>query len=119
MSGRSIEAKALYSFCIRNRVPDDYLLRLIDRFVDLASICSERRLFDEVYLKLAYCRFCRSDLDGIVPDLSIFINDRNGRFHDSILQHQPHRSSVDARMVSHRQADQSDIMAELPQHTPH
>lgn len=49
------------------------------------SIRLERRLCEEVHLKLAYRWFCRLDLDGAVPDDSTFSEKRHGRFRDSDL----------------------------------
>ena len=82
-------------FSLKRHVPDNHLLRKIDRFVDLSEVrahlepyysetgrqlmtrmlivgyCfgirSERRLCEEVRLNLAYRWFCRLGLDGDVP----------------------------------------------------
>jgi transposase len=49
------------------------------------GIRSERRLCEEVHLNLAYRWFCRSGLDGDVPDHSTFSKNRHGRFRESNL----------------------------------
>ena len=49
------------------------------------GIRSERRLFQEVHLNLAYRWFCRLGLDGDVPDHSTFSKTRHGRFRESDL----------------------------------
>jgi IS5 family transposase len=49
------------------------------------GIRSERRLCEEVHLKLAYRWFCRLGLDGDIPDHSTFSKNRHGRFRDSDL----------------------------------
>lgn len=46
------------------------------------GIRSERRLYEEVHLNLAY-RFCKLDLDDPVPDHSTFSKNRHGRFRES------------------------------------
>ena len=46
---------------------------------------SERRLCEEVHIKLAHRRFCRLGLDGGVPDHSTFSKNRHGRFRQSDL----------------------------------
>jgi len=52
------------------------------------GIRSERRLCDEVHVKLAYRWFCRLGLEGDVPDHSTFSKNRHGRFRDSdLLRH--------------------------------
>ena len=123
MLGPKQEAQGalFYEFSIDDHVPQDHLLRTIDRFVDLSSIgphlaefhshtgrpsndpellirmllhghClgirSERRLFDEVHLNLAFRWFCRLDLSDPVPNHSTFSKNRQGRFRDSdLLRH--------------------------------
>jgi transposase len=47
------------------------------------GIRSERRLCDEVHLKLAYRWFCRLSLEDKVPDHSSFSKNRHGRFRES------------------------------------
>jgi transposase len=49
------------------------------------GIRSERRLYEEVHLNLAYRWFCRLGLDGEVPDHSTFSKNRHGRFRQSDL----------------------------------
>jgi hypothetical protein len=82
MGERRVMQEALfYGFSLERHVPDNHLLRKIDRFVDL----SERRLCEEVHLNLAYRWFCRLGLDGDVPDHSTFSKNRHGRFRESDL----------------------------------
>jgi hypothetical protein len=47
------------------------------------GIRSERRLWEEVHLNLAYRWFCRLGLDGHVPDHSTFSKNRHGRFREA------------------------------------
>src|SRR3954447_22735343 len=49
------------------------------------GIRSERRLWAQVHLNLAYRWFCRLGLEGDVPDHSTFSKNRHGRFRDSGL----------------------------------
>ncbi|EEX11953.1 transposase IS4 family protein [Citreicella sp. SE45] len=52
------------------------------------GIRSERRLCEEVHLKLACRWFCRLDLSDRVPDHSTFSKNRHGRFRESeLLRH--------------------------------
>ncbi len=46
------------------------------------GIRSERRLYEEVNMNLAYRWFCRLSLDDQVPDHSTFSKNRHGRFRD-------------------------------------
>jgi transposase len=42
MMGRQVAAPQLfYEFCLDDHVPDDHLLRRVDRFVDLESVRTE------------------------------------------------------------------------------
>src|SRR3954451_25324682 len=50
-----------------------------------SGVRSERRLYEEVHLNLAYRWFCRLGLEGRVPDHSTFSKSRHGRFRDSDL----------------------------------
>lgn len=47
------------------------------------GIRSGRRLCEEVHLNLAYRWFCRSGLEGKVPDHSTSSENRHGRFRGS------------------------------------
>ena len=47
------------------------------------GIRSERRLWEEVELNLAYRWFCRLSIEDEVPDHSTFSKNRHGRFRDS------------------------------------
>ncbi len=123
MMGSRQEAQSalFYEFSLEDHVPQDHVLRSIDRFVDLTSlrthlaefyshtgrpsvdpellirmllvgycfgIRSERRLFEEVHLNLAYRWFCRLDLTDRIPDHSTFSKNRHGRFRASeLLRH--------------------------------
>src|ERR1700722_4934094 len=122
MGERRVMQEALfYGFSLERHVPDDHLLRKIDRFVDLSEVrahlgpyysetgrpsidpellirmllvgycfgnLSERRLWEEVHLNLAYRWFCRLELDADVPDHSTFSKNRHGRFRESdLLRH--------------------------------
>lgn len=115
MGCQAAPAQLFYDFSLDEHVPDDHLLRRIDRHLDLdgirtqvkpyysstgtprsillivgysTGIRSERRLCEEVHLNLAYRWFCRLGLDGKVPDHSSFSKNRHGRFRQSdILRH--------------------------------
>ena len=118
MMGPKQEAQPalFYAFSLEDHVPQDHLLRSIDRFVDLGGIraqladfyshtgrpsvdpelligyCfgirSERRLCEEVHLNLACRWFCRLDLNDRIPDHSTFSKNRHGRFRESeLLRH--------------------------------
>ena len=47
------------------------------------GIRSERRLWEEVHLKLAYRRFCRLEVADYIPDHFTSSKNRHGRFRDS------------------------------------
>jgi hypothetical protein len=64
------------------------------------GIRSERRLCDEVHLKLAYRWFCRLSLNEPVPDHSTFSKNRHGRFRQSDL----FRRSEHPDQVKHQKA---------------
>ncbi len=49
------------------------------------GIRSERGLCEEVHLILAYCWFCRFNLNDRVPDHSTFSKNRHRRFRESEL----------------------------------
>src|SRR3954453_1979010 len=121
MGMQTAPAQLFYDFCLDDHVPEDHLLRRIDRFLDLEKVrtelkpfysnigrpsidpelmmrmlivgyCmgirSERRLWGEIHLNLAYRWFCDLGLDGRVPDHSTFSRNRHGRFRQSdILRH--------------------------------
>jgi transposase len=73
-----------YSETGRPSIDPELLIRML-----LVGYCygirSERRLCEEVHLNLAYRWFCRSGLDGAIPDHSTFSKNRHGRFRDSDL----------------------------------
>jgi transposase len=58
----------------------------------------ERRLCEELELRLAYRWFCRLDLDDKVPDHSTFSVNRHGRFRDSDILRQVFEAVVRACM---------------------
>src|SRR6202165_4375497 len=73
-----------YSHTGRPSIDPQLLIRML-----IVGYCfgirSERRLCEEVHLKLAYRWFCRLGLEGCVPDHSTFSKNRHGRFRDSDL----------------------------------
>jgi transposase len=73
-----------YSSVGRPSVDPELMIRML-----LIGYClgirSERRLCEEVHLKLAYRWLCRLGLDGRVPDHSTFSKNRHGRFRESDL----------------------------------
>jgi len=75
-----------YSSIGRPSIDPELMIRML-----LIGYCfgirSERRLYDEVHLNLAYRWFCRLDLDGAVPDHSTFSKNRHGRFRETDLFH--------------------------------
>ena len=110
------QGQFLYHFNLDDHIPDDHLLRQIDRVLDLSplrahlapfyshtgrpsidpelmirmlligycyGIRSERRLYEEVNMNLAYRWFCRLSLEDQAPDHSTFSKNRHGRFRDS------------------------------------
>src|SRR6201987_309919 len=78
------ELSAFYSTIGRPSIAPELMIRML-----LVGYCfgirSERRLCEEVHLKLAYRWFCRLGLDGGVPDHSTFSKNRHGRFRESDL----------------------------------
>jgi transposase len=115
MGERRVMQEALfYGFSLERHVPDNHLLRKIDRFVDLTGLRAhlgpyysdvERpsinpelmmrmlivrygfgiRSQRRVHLNLAYRWFCRLGLDADVPYHSTFSKNRYGRFRESDL----------------------------------
>lgn len=76
-----------YSHTGRPSVDPALLIRML-----LVGYCfgirSERRLCEEVHLNLAYCWFCRLDLNDRIPDHSTFSKNRHGPFRESeLLRH--------------------------------
>lgn len=113
---QAMQVALFYEVSLEDHVPQDHLLRSIDRFLDLGvigahladfysptgrpsvdpgllvgccfGIRSERRLCEEVHLNLAYRWFCRLDLTDRAPDHSTFTKNRHGRFRESeLLRH--------------------------------
>ena len=76
--------KPFYSSMGRSSVDPELMIRML-----LVGYCmgirSERRLCEEVHLKLAYRWFCRLDLSDPIPDHSTFSKNRHGRFRESDL----------------------------------
>ena len=73
-----------YSAIGRPSIDPELMIRML--FVGYCfGIRSERRLYEEVRLSLAYRWFCRLGLDSAVPDHSTFSKNRHGRFRDSDL----------------------------------
>src|SRR5215467_9116899 len=71
-----------YSPVGRPSIDPELLIRML--LIGYCSgIRSERRLCEEVHLKLAYRWFCRLGLDGEVPDHSTFSKTRHGRFREA------------------------------------
>ena len=76
-----------YSHIGRLSIDPELLIRML-----LVGYCfgirSVRRHCEEAHLSLAYCWFCRLDLNDRVPDYSTFSKNRHGRFHDGeLLRH--------------------------------
>ena len=73
---------AFYSDIGRPSIDPELMIRML-----IVGYCygirSERRLFKEVEMHLAYRWFCRLDLDDTVPDHSTFSVKRHGRFRSS------------------------------------
>ena len=73
-----------YSETGRPSIDPELLIRML-----IVGYCfgirSERRLCEEVHLNLAYRWFCRSGLDGSVPDHSTFSKNHHGRARESDL----------------------------------
>jgi len=63
------------------------------------GIRSERRLYEEVHLKLAYRWFCRLDLSDLAPNHSTFSKNRHGRFRESEVLRHPFETTV-ARCIA-------------------
>ena len=84
LDGLRRELCSFYSTIGRPSIAPELMIRML-----LVGYCfgirSERRLYDEVHLNLAYRWFCRLGLDGEVPDHSTFSKNRHGRFRDSDL----------------------------------
>jgi len=76
--------EAHYSEVGRPSIDPELMMRMLIVGYCL-GIRSERRLYDEVHLNLAYRWFCRLGLDGVVPDRSTFSKNRHGRFRESDL----------------------------------
>src|SRR5271170_6584468 len=78
------ELAPFYSHTGRPSVDPELMVRML-----LVGYCyglrSERRLYDETHLNLAYRWFCRLGLEGAVPDHSTFSKNRHGRFRESAL----------------------------------
>jgi len=84
LDGLRRELTPFYSEVGRPSIDPELMIRML-----IVGYCfgirSERRLFEEVHLNLAYRWFCRLGLDGAVPDHSTFSKNRHGRFRESDL----------------------------------
>src|SRR5271166_6325514 len=99
MGERRVMQEALfYGFSLERQVPDNHLLRKIDRFVDLSEVRTHLEPYysetgrpsidPELMIRMlivGYCFGIRSGLDGDVPDHSTFSKNRHGRFRESDL----------------------------------
>ncbi|MET4712781.1 transposase [Pseudomonas sp. PvP125] len=74
----------LYSPIGRPSIDPELMIRML-----IVGYCygirSERRLYEEAHLNLAYRWFCRLNLEDEVPNHSTFSKNRHGRFRDSDL----------------------------------
>src|SRR4030088_3084129 len=86
-----------YSEICRPSIDPELMIRML-----IVGYCygirSERRLFQEVEMHLAYRWFSRLDLDGKVPDDSTFSVNRHGRFRSSNIFRQLFEAVVRACM---------------------
>jgi transposase len=84
LDGVRCELAPFYSEVGRPSIDPELMIRML-----IVGYCfgirSERRLCEEVHLKLGYRWFCRLGLDGAVPDHSTFSKNRHGRFRESDL----------------------------------
>ena len=84
LSGLRRELSPFYSHTGWPSVDPELMIR-----TPLVGYCyglrSERRLYEETHLNLAYRWFCRLGLDGVVPDHCTFSKNRHGRFRESAL----------------------------------
>ncbi len=76
--------KPFYSHTGRPSIDPELMIRML-----LIGYCygirSERRLCDEVNMKLAYRWFCQLGLEDAIPDHSSFSKNRHGRFREADL----------------------------------
>ena len=84
LDGVRVHLASYYSETARPSIDPELLIRML-----IVGYCfgiqSERRLYEEVHLNLAYRWFCRLGLDGSVPHHSTFSKNRHGRFRESDL----------------------------------
>src|SRR3974390_1843006 len=73
-----------YSSIGRPSIDPELMIRML-LIGSVLGIRSERRLWEEAPLNLAYRWFCRLGLDGAVPDHSTFSKNRHGCFRESDL----------------------------------
>jgi transposase len=97
LAGLRDKLQAFYSEIGRPSIDPELMLRML-----IVAYCygirSERKLCEEVELHLAYCWFCRLDLDDKAPDHSTFSVNRHGRFRDSDIFRQIFEEIVKACM---------------------
>jgi len=82
-----------YYFRIEDQVPENHLLRFIDRYVSFdfvreklhASYSGERKLLEELRMHLAWRRFTGLGFEQEIPHHSTFSKNRHGRFQESNL----------------------------------
>jgi transposase len=84
LDGLGRQLAPFYSAIGRPSIDPELMIRML-----IVGYCfgirSERRLYEEVHLNLAYRWFCRLGLDGAVPDHSTFSKNCHGRFRESDL----------------------------------
>ncbi|MGB3472061.1 MAG: IS1182 family transposase [Erythrobacter sp.] len=98
LSGTREHLRPFYSSTGRPSVDPELIIRM--RIISYGmGIRSERRLCQEVHVKLAYRWFCRLGLKGDVPGHSTFSKNRHGRFRDSDLLRQLFETTV-ARCIA-------------------
>ena len=105
----------------RPSVDPELLLRML-LVGYLYGVRSERRLCEEVDLKLAYRWFCRLGLDGRVPDHSTFSKNRHGRLRQSDLMRELFERVVEQCLAAglasadHVAVDGSVMLADADHH---
>src|SRR6185437_9921367 len=89
MMGHQSRGEALfYYFRLEDHVPENHLLRLIDKHISFGfvyGITSERRLVEELRMHLAWRWFTGLGFDQEIPHHSTFSKNRHGRFQESKL----------------------------------
>jgi len=120
LDGLRRELAPFYSEMGRPSIDPELMIRIL-----IVGYCfgirSERRLWEEVHLNLAYRWFCSLGLDGAVPDHSTFSKNRHGRFRESdLLRRLFERSKVPVRKISHSIYDGArDLAREIAKTEPY